>query len=51
MENKRYILSSLIILLTGLLSFPVEAQQKKATYRADFSAEERSWETVFDKIN
>jgi hypothetical protein len=46
MKNKRYILSSIIILLTGLVSFPVQAQQKKATHRVDFSGEWKAKESI-----
>lgn len=46
MKNIRYILSSLIILLTGVVSFPVQAQQKKATHRADFSGEWKAKESI-----
>jgi hypothetical protein len=46
MKNKRYILSSIIILLTGLMSFPVQAQQKNATHRFEFSGEWKAKESI-----
>jgi hypothetical protein len=46
MKNKRYILYSLIILFTGVVFFPVQAQQKKATHRADFSGDWKAKESI-----
>ena len=46
MKYKRYISSSLILLLTGLVSFTVQAQQKKSTHRADFSGEWKAKESI-----
>lgn len=46
MKNKRYILSCLIILLMGLVSITVQAQQKKATQHADFSGEWKAKESI-----
>ncbi len=42
MKNNRYILSCMIILLTVVFYFTVEAQQKNVTHRTKFSGE---WET------
>lgn len=42
MKNKRYILSCMIILLTVVFYFTVEAQQKNVTHRTKFSGK---WET------
>jgi hypothetical protein len=39
MKNKRNVLSCLIILLTGVIYFAVQAQQKNDTHRANFSGE------------
>lgn len=46
MRNKRYILSSLIILLIGVIYFTLEAQQKKDSYRSKFSGEWKSKEPI-----
>jgi len=46
MNNKRYILCCLVILLAGVLYFAVQAQQKNAAHRADFSGEWRSKESI-----
>ena len=46
MENKKFILSCLIILLTGVMYFPIQAQQKKAAQHANFSGEWKSKETI-----
>ena len=46
MRNKRYILSSVIILLIGVIYFTLEAQQKNITYRTKFSGEWKSKEPI-----
>ena len=46
MKNKRYVLSCLIILLTGVFYFPVQAQQKNDTHHANFSGEWKSKEPI-----
>ncbi|MEB2774312.1 hypothetical protein SYJ56_03290 [Algoriphagus sp. D3-2-R+10] len=46
MKNKRNVLSCLIILLTGVIYFAVQAQQKTDTHRANFSGEWKSKESI-----
>ena len=46
MKNKRNVLSCLIILLTGIIYFAVQAQQKNGTHRANFSGEWKSKESI-----
>jgi hypothetical protein len=46
MKNKRSVLSCLIILLTGVIYFAVQTQQKKDTHRANFSGEWKSKESI-----
>lgn len=46
MKNKRIVLSCLIILLTGVIYFAVQALQKNGTPRANFSGEWTSKETI-----
>lgn len=46
MKNKRNVLSCMIILLTGVLYFAVQAQQKNDTHRANFSGEWKSKESI-----
>ena len=46
MKNKRYILYCLIILLTGVMNFSIQAQQKKGTQRANFSGEWKTKESI-----
>ncbi len=46
MKNKRIVLFCLIILLTGVIYFAVQAQQKTVTHRADFSGEWKSKESI-----
>ncbi|HTF27998.1 MAG TPA: hypothetical protein VK625_04090 [Flavitalea sp.] len=46
MKNKRSVLSCLIILLTGVIYFAVQAQQKNDTHRANFSGEWKSKESI-----
>jgi len=46
MKNKRNVLSCLIILLTGVIYFAAQAQQKNGTHRADFSGEWKSKESI-----
>ena len=46
MKNKRYILSPLIMLLTLVFYFTVQAQQNKQSNRANFSGEWKSKESI-----
>jgi hypothetical protein len=46
MKNKRIVLSCLIILLTGVIYFAVQALQKNGTHRAGFSGEWKSKESI-----
>jgi hypothetical protein len=46
MRNKRYILSSAIILLIGVIYFNLEAQKKNITYLTKFSGEWKSKEPI-----
>ena len=46
MKHIRYVLSCLIILLTGLVSFTVQAQPKKGTSRSNFSGEWKAKESI-----
>jgi hypothetical protein len=46
MKNKRYVLSCLIILLTGVIYFAVQAQQKNDTHWANYSGEWKSKESI-----
>ena len=46
MKNKRNLLPFLIILLTGVIYFVVQAQQKNDTHRANFSGEWKSKESI-----
>jgi hypothetical protein len=46
MKNKRIVLSCLIILLTGVTYFAVQALQKNGTHRANFSGEWKSKESI-----
>jgi hypothetical protein len=46
MKNKSYVLSCLIMLITGVIYFSVQAQQKKDTHRANFSGEWKSKESI-----
>jgi hypothetical protein len=46
MKNKRTVLSCLIILLTGVIYFAVQALQKNGTHRANFSGEWKSKESI-----
>jgi hypothetical protein len=46
MKNKRYVLYSLTIILTGGIYFAVQAQQKKGTQRANFSGEWKAKESI-----
>ena len=46
MKNKRNVLYSLIILLTGVSHFAVQAQQKNDTHRPNFSGEWKSKESI-----
>ena len=46
MKNKRSVLSCLIILLTGVIYFAAQAQQKNDTHRASFSGEWKSKESI-----
>jgi len=46
MKNKRNVLFCLVILLTGLIYFAVQACQKKGAGRADFSGEWKAKESI-----
>src|ERR1700759_5843851 len=46
MKNKRNLLPCLIILLTGVIYFTLQAQQKNDTHRANFSGEWKSKESI-----
>ena len=46
MKNKRIVLSCLVILLTGVICFAVQACQKNGTHRASFSGEWKSNESI-----
>jgi hypothetical protein len=46
MKNKRNILSCLIIILTGVIYFSVQAQQKNGTHRVNFSGKWTSKESI-----
>jgi hypothetical protein len=46
MKNKRSILASLIILLTGVIYISVQAQQKNSTHRATFSGQWKAKEAI-----
>ena len=46
MKNKRYVLFCLVILLTGVIYFAVQALQKNGTHRANFSGEWKSKESI-----
>jgi len=46
MKNKRTVLFCLIILLTGVIYFAIQAQQKNGTHRANFSGEWKSKEPI-----
>lgn len=46
MKNKRFVLSCLIILLTGVIYFALQAYQKNGAHRANFSGEWKSRESI-----
>ncbi|HRH50899.1 MAG TPA: hypothetical protein PLP23_19265 [Panacibacter sp.] len=46
MKNKRNVLSCLVILLTGVIYFALQACQKNGTHRADFSGEWQAKESI-----
>ena len=46
MKNKRNVLLCLVILLTGVIYFAIQAQQKNGTHRANFSGEWKSKESI-----
>ncbi|MDP4283770.1 MAG: hypothetical protein Q8891_05065 [Bacteroidota bacterium] len=46
MKNKKTVLYGVIILLTGVIYFAVQAQQKNGTHRANFSGEWKSGESI-----
>ena len=46
MKNKKSVLYCLVILLTGVIYFAVQAQQKNGTKRANFSGEWKSKESI-----
>ncbi|HWB24356.1 MAG TPA: hypothetical protein VG738_02700 [Chitinophagaceae bacterium] len=46
MKNKRIVWSCLVILLTGVIYFAVQYQQKNGTHRANFSGEWKAKESI-----
>ena len=46
MKNKRIVLSCLIILLTGVIYFAIQAQHENGTHSANFSGEWKSKESI-----
>jgi hypothetical protein len=46
MKNKRTVLYCVTLLLTGVIYFAVQAQQKNGTHRANFSGEWKSKESI-----
>ena len=46
MKNKRIVLSCLVILLTGVIYFAIQALQKNGTHSANFSGEWKSKESI-----
>ncbi|MBC7399624.1 MAG: hypothetical protein H7289_06740 [Mucilaginibacter sp.] len=46
MKNNSNVLYGLVIMLVGVIYFPVQAQQKKGIHRADFSGEWRAKESI-----
>jgi hypothetical protein len=46
MKNKTKVLSCVIILLTGVIYFAIQAQQKNGTHRPNFSGEWKSKESI-----
>jgi len=46
MNNKRYVLSLLIVLLTGVMYLPVKAQPKKGMPHSNFSGEWKAKESI-----
>jgi len=46
MKNIKFVLTWLIIMVTGLINFSVQAQQKNNTHRANFSGEWKSKESI-----
>jgi hypothetical protein len=46
MTIKRYVLFYLIVLSTGVMHFPVKAQQKKGIHRTNFSGEWKTKESI-----
>ena len=46
MKNIKFVLTWLIILLTGVINFSVQAQQKNNTHRANFSGDWKSKESI-----
>src|ERR1700743_1839844 len=46
MKNKRTVLFCLIILLTGVIYFALQAHQKNGAHRANFSGEWKSKESI-----
>jgi hypothetical protein len=46
MKNNSNVLCALVVMLVGVIYFPVKAQQKKSIHRADFSGEWRSKESI-----
>ena len=46
MNRKRYILTCFLTILTGIMYFPVQAQQKSGTYFANFSGQWKADEPI-----
>ncbi|MGF7079360.1 hypothetical protein [Mucilaginibacter sp. UYCu711] len=46
MKNNSNVLFGLVVMLVGIIYFPVKAQQKKGIHRADFSGEWKSKESI-----
>ncbi|MES2375978.1 MAG: hypothetical protein V4553_05350 [Bacteroidota bacterium] len=46
MKNNSNVLYALVIMLVGVICFPVKAQQKKGIHRADFSGEWKAKESI-----
>jgi|SRR6185437_11006455 len=46
MKNERFVLSCLVILLTGVIYFAVQAKQKNGAHRTNFSGEWRAKESI-----
>jgi hypothetical protein len=46
MKNKRYVWTSLLVLLTGVMYISIQAQQKNSTHRANFSGQWKAKEAI-----